>query len=101
MIKFKITPDRFAEACSTLEYLNVQGGSKKTALLCLPRFLLDESGEYAVKVTLDEDGDPKFEGANEAFLKIVSTINPKRLEKLETELCEAARVIVNPPKGTG
>lgn len=101
MIKFKISADRFAEACTTLEYINVQGGNKKAALSCLPRFLLDETGEYVVKVELDEDGDPKFEGADAALIKIVSTINPKRLERLENELCEAARAVVNPPNGTG
>jgi hypothetical protein len=101
VIKFRVTPDRFAEACNIIEYLNASAKLKETAVRILPRFVVDEQDEYIVKVTLDGDGDiEKFEGLDEAFAKMAA-ITPKRLEKLIDQLCEAAKGIVNPPNGTG
>jgi hypothetical protein len=97
VIKFKVTPDRFAEACNVIEYLNASAKIKETAVRILPRFVVDGEDQYIVKVTLDADGDiAGFEGLDDAFAKMAA-ITPKRLEKLIDQLCEAARGIVNPP----
>jgi len=99
LLKFKITPERFAEAANIIEFLTLTGSNtnKDLAYRMLPRFLLDENGEYMVTVKLDEDGDiVELEKYNEALFKMV-TVNPKRLEKLALELVEAAKTIVNPP----
>lgn len=98
MLKFKITPERFAEATNILEYLTLTGnGNRDLAYRIIPRFLLDENGEYVVTVKLDEDGDiQNFENYSAAMLKMTS-VNPKRLERLKDELTEAAKAIVNPP----
>jgi len=103
LLKFKITPERFAEATNILEYLTLtgKGTNKDLAFRVVPRFLLDENGEYMVKVLLDEDGDiTGFEKHNEALL-MMTAVNPKRLERLALELVEAAKAIVNPPKPEG
>lgn len=100
MIKFKVTPDRFAEACNVIEYLNASAKNKDTIIRIAPRFIV-EKDEYIVKVTHDEDGDiENYEGLDEALLKMLA-ITPKRLEKLIDEFSEAAKGIVNPPSGTG
>lgn len=97
MIKFVVTPARFAEACNVIEYINASAKNRDTAVRILPRFVVDGSDEYIVKVNLDADGDiTGFEGLDEAFVKMAA-ITPKRLEKLIDELCEAAQSIVNPP----
>ena len=97
MIKFRVTPERFAEACNVIEYLNASAKIRETAVRILPRFVVDEQDEYIVKVTLDDDGDiQSFDGLDIAFTKLAA-ITPKRLEKLTDQLCEAARAIVNPP----
>ena len=97
MIKFKVTPTRFAEVCNIVEYITMAGGNLGTAARILPRFILDDSDEYVVKVVLDEDGDIKeYEGLNEAFNKLTA-VTPKRLEQLSKQLSEAAKAIVNPP----
>ncbi len=101
MIKFLITPDRFAEACNVIEYLNASAKIRDTIIRIAPRFVVDTNGDYIVKVTLDDDGDiERYDGLEEAFGKMAA-ITPKRLEKLVDEFSEAARAIVNPPKGTG
>jgi hypothetical protein len=101
VIKFKVTSDRFAEACNVIEYINASAKIVDTAVRILPRFVLDDEGQYIVKVTLDEDGDiQSFEGMDAAFAKLAA-ITPRRLEKLIKELSEAAKAIVNPPNGTG
>lgn len=98
-VKFKITGERFAEACSIFEYLQASNGSKDVFVRIAPRFVVDENGEYIVKVNYDDDGDPvAYEGLDAAFMKMAS-ITPKRLEKLGKEFSEAARSIVNPPNG--
>jgi hypothetical protein len=97
VIKFKVTPDRFAEACNVIEYINASAKNKDTGVRILPRFIVDAEDNYIVKVRLDPDGDIEgFDGLDDAFMKMAA-ITPKRLEKLVDELCEAARAIVNPP----
>ncbi len=101
MIKFKITPERFAEACNVIEYLNVSAKVKETVIRVAPRFILDDEGKYIMQVNLDEDGDiTGYENADAAFLKMAG-ITPKRLERLVDEFAEAAKAIVNPPKEGG
>ena len=98
MIKFKITPERFAESCSILEYLGTTAKNPETIIRVAPRFILDEKSEYVVVVNLDEDGDIKdFEHVGEALI-MMSKVTPKRLEKLIEEFSEAAKAIVNPTK---
>jgi len=97
MVKFKITPERFAEACNIIEYLNAQNKVKETILRIAPRFVLNGDGDYIVAVQYDEDGDiTGFEGMDKAFA-VMAGVTPKRLEKLVDEFAEAARNIVNPP----
>lgn len=99
MIKFNITSDRVAEACNVLQFLALQNESVDAAIRVLPRFLVDDNGEYVIKVRLDDEGDiSEFENEAEAFGKI-SVLTPKRLEKLAKELTEAVKNIVNPPNG--
>lgn len=101
MLKFKVTPERFTEVASILEYIAITQVNRDVALKLLPRFLLNDEGEYMVTVTLDDDGDiTNMENINEAFMKM-SAITPKRLEKLAQELAEAAKAIVNPPNAGG
>lgn len=65
----------------------------------LPKMLVDEKGEYIVKVIYNEDGDPiEFQGLDIAN-PIMDGIGVKRFEKLRNELTEAAKNIVNPPSG--
>lgn len=101
MIKFKVTSERFAEACNVIEYLNASARIPDTIVRIAPRFITNAEGEYLVKVNLDEDGDiASYEGMDAAFMQMAA-ITPKRLEKLIKELSEAARAIVNPPKEGG
>ena len=101
MLKFKITPDRFAEASNILEYLSISNSKIDLAIRMMPRFLLDDSGEYVVKVILDADGDiERYDCLNEALM-LMTAVTPKRLEKLAHELVEAAKAIVNPPSAGG
>ena len=91
MIKFRITPERFAEACSILDYLSIAAGSQRVAISIAPRFVVDKDGEYVMQVKLDADGDiESFEGAQEALMQM-SKVTPKRLEKLLPQFTEAAR----------
>ena len=96
MVKFKITPERFAEACNIIEYLNTQNRIQETIIRIAPRFVLGVDGEYIVKVNYDEDGDIESLDNLQAAYAIMASINPKRLEKLIDEFAEAARAIVNP-----
>lgn len=101
MIKIKITPARFAEATSILDYLAITGGNRDAALRLLPRFIVGDDNEYIIKVVYDEDGDiERFENFETAALKLTA-ITPKRSERLIIEVLEAARTIVNPPKDVG
>ena len=95
-IKFKITPERIAEACNITEYLLLSAGSKEAALRVAPRFGLNDNGEYIVKVNIDDDGDiQSFDELRAAFGKLAS-VTPKRMEKLAAEFTEAVKQIVNP-----
>ena len=101
MVKFKITPERFAEACSILQYLSVISKNEGVVISVAPRFIVDDKDEYIVKVNLDEDGDiESLENMDKALEKL-SLVTPKRLEKLVQEFSEAANSIVNgnPTKG--
>lgn len=99
MIKFKVTPERFAEACNVIEYLNASAKVRDTIIRIAPRFIVNAEGEYLVKVNLDDDGDiSSYDGIEAAFMQMTA-ITPKRLEKLVDEFSEAARAIVNPPNG--
>lgn len=99
MIKFKFTGERFAEACSVLEYIAVQNKNKKVAQAIVHRFVLDENGQYIVKPEYDEDGDLKsLQNENLALSKLM-VVTPKRLERLIEQAMEAAQAIVNPPSG--
>ena len=89
MLKFRITPERFAEACNTLEYINVTNGNREVAIRTVPKFLLDDDGEYTVKVSLDDDGDiTGFENLEKALFRMTA-VTPKRLEKLTHEIGRA------------
>ena len=101
MVKFLITPERFATACNVIEYLNAQNKIQETIIRIAPRFVLDTEGEYIVKINYDDDGDiESFDNLSAAFEKLAG-ITPKRLEKLVGEFAEAAKGIVNPPKEGG
>lgn len=98
-IKFKITGARVAEACNIAEYLLINSGNKETIIRIAPRFIVDDNGEYIVKVKLDNEGDIEgFEGVSEAFTKM-AMVTPKRLDKLVKDFQEGANQIVNPPSG--
>jgi len=99
MIKFKVSTERFIEACTMTEYIGVVVGNLGSQMKALPKMLIDEKGEYVVKVTQNEDGDPiEFENMDKANLAMEG-IGIKRFEKLRKELTEAAKNIVNPPSG--
>lgn len=101
MIKVKVSPARFAEACNVMEYLAISGGNTNMAMRVIPRFILNKDGEYIVKAVLDEDGDIKqYDGLDEAIVKF-SAVTPTRAEKLAQEIVEAAKGIVNPQSGGG
>lgn len=75
----------------------LSAGSKDAAIRVAPRFVVDDAGEYIVKVQIDDDGDiSSFDELQAAFLKMAS-VTPKRMEKLAAELTEAVKGIVNPP----
>ena len=100
-IKFKISGARIAEACSVAEYLVLASGNKELVIRIAPRFVVDEAGEYVVKVNIDEDGDiTSFDQMDKAFT-LMSKVTPKRLEKLTGEFAEAVKQIVNPQSGAG
>lgn len=101
MLKFKISSERLAEACNTIEYLNIMAGLKDTAMRTIHLFLLDEKGEYVVKIVLDEDGDVAEKQNTAKAITMLTALTPKRLEKLTTELMEAAKAVVNPPNTGG
>lgn len=83
------------------QYLALSVADLNTAIWALPLFVMDDQGEYIVKVLLDDDGDiTGFEGDKLARLRL-SAVTPKRSERLAHELMEAVRAIVDPPKGGG
>jgi hypothetical protein len=104
MLKFKITSERFADACTIAQNISIiNGKSQQMAIHVLPYFLLNNEGEYVIVMTPDADGDPVHDAEQYtvAFSKIFTTLKPKRLETLAKELLEAAENIVNPPKEGG
>lgn len=120
MIKFKISGERFADACSVTDYLGVILGRMGNQFNILPRMIVANGehkirdtkgeilktvldGEYIVEVVLNEDGDileTKYLDEAQRMLDAAG-ITPRRFEKLRKELTEAARNIVNPPNGGG
>jgi hypothetical protein len=93
--KFEITPERFAEACSALEYLLISNGDKKTAMRIVARFAM-ENGKYIMQVKQDDDGDiAGFENEKEALSKL-GKVKTQRLESLANEVMEAANALVSP-----
>ena len=101
MIKFVITPARFADACTVSEYIGVVVGNIGSQMRVLPKMIANDDGSYLVKITHDEDGDiASMEGLDEA-MKRIEGISARRFEKLRGELTEAAKSIVNPPNGGG
>ena len=101
MVKFKINPARFAEACNLIEYLGASNRSREIIIRIAPRFIVDNDDNYIVKVNLDVDSDIEgFENFPEAFEQMAK-VTPKRLEKLVNEFMEAAKAIVDPPSGRG
>jgi len=101
MIKFVISSERFADVCTVTEYIGVLVGNLGAQMKVLPRMLVDSDGKYIVEVVLNEDGDPSEYKNLEKAEKIIDGIGLKRFEKLRSELTEAAKNIVNPPKGGG
>lgn len=101
MIKFVISAERFAQACTVMEYLGVVVGNIGSQMAVLPKMLVDEKGNYIVEVIHDSEGDiaeaKNIEKANAMLNKLSVT----RFEKLRKELTEAAKNIVNPPNGGG
>jgi len=94
MVKFKITPERFATACSALQYMGVKSEQENIMINTLPRFMVDDKGEYIIKVKIDEDGDVEAVEDADMTLDALTKITPKRLETLYQELREAANGIV-------
>lgn len=101
MIKFVISGERFAQACTVTEYIGVVVGNIGSQMAVLPKMLVDDSGKYIVEIVHDLEGDiaevKNLEKANALMNKLSVT----RFEKLRKELTEAAKNIVNPPNGGG
>lgn len=97
-MKFKITPERLSEACGYVELLNLLAKDRATAFRVAPRFAVEESGEYSMKMEYDDGEITKFIGYDDT-LKSIAQVTPKRLEGLIDELYEAAKNVVNPTRG--
>lgn len=118
MIKFKISGERFADACSLPDYLGVIAGRMGNQIRVLPAMVVAvgkheikdkdgnilktvQDGEYIVEIVTDSEGDiverRYIDEANALMDK--AEITPRRFTKLCAELTEAARNIVNPPSG--
>src|SRR5574343_737969 len=96
MVKFKITPSRFAEACNIYEYLAAGNADVKVITSIAPRFIVNADGEYLVEVVHDEEGYISEYKNNADAIKQMFQITPARLKKLAKEFSEAANQIVNP-----
>lgn len=83
------------------EYLAALAGDSAAVIKVLPRFVVDEKGEYIIGVVMDEDGDITEYVNVEAAVRKVFNITPKRLDKLKKEFQEAAKQIVNPTSEGG
>lgn len=99
MIKVLISPERIADTSSVNEMLGVMVGNVVYQMRMLPK-MIQKDGEYVVGCVIDEDGDPILSDVDKASA-MLDNINPKRFDKLRTELTEAVKLIVNPPKGGG
>lgn len=99
MVKFVISPARFIEACTVMEYVNILLGNMGGQMTALPKFLVDENNKYVVEVVHNEDGDPVEFKNLDLTNDYMNKIGINRFEKLRKELTEAAKNIVNPPKG--
>ena len=124
MIKFVISAERFADACSVPDYLGVLMGRMGNQMNVLPRMVVavgehkiikkatakgavDEvlkvvqDGEYIVEIVVNDDGDivetKYLDEANRMMDE--AGITPRRFTKLREQLSEAAKNIVNPPSG--
>jgi hypothetical protein len=100
-VKFKVTPERVAEACGYVEYLNLLAKDKQTVFRVAPRFAIEKDGSYSMQIEYDEDGDIKQLVGYTDTLSAMAQVTPKRLERLIDELCEAAKNVVNPQTGAG
>lgn len=101
MIKFKITTERCLEAASVPEYIGAITGNIGAQMKILPKFLINDDGEYLVQVVLDDDGDILECKNLNAAMDRMNSLTPARFEKLRKEVAEAFKNIVNPPKGEG
>lgn len=101
MIKFRITPERVAEAASVIDYIGSLQGNIGSQMRLLPKLVIDKDGQYIVEIVHDEDGDIlEFKNLDAANL-LMDKITPARFEKLRGELQEALRNMVNPTNGGG
>lgn len=100
-MKFVISAERFADACTVTEYLGVVVGNIASQMKVLPKMLVDDNGNYIIEVILDSDGDVTETKNIEIANGMMEKISVRRFEKLRKELTEAARNIVNPPNGRG
>jgi hypothetical protein len=99
MIKFAISAERFAQACSLTEYIGVLVGNVGSQMSALPKMLVDDKGAYIVTVTLDDEGDIKELQNVDKAQAMMTSISIPRFEKLRKEITQAARDIVNPTNG--
>jgi hypothetical protein len=98
---FKVTTERVIEACGYVEIINLIAKDRQTIFRIAPRFVVDEKGEYSIKVEYNDNGlIDKFIGYADTVLSMAQ-VPPTRLEKLADELCEASKNVVNPPNGRG
>jgi len=101
MIKFVISPERFADACTVTEYVGVVVGNLGSQMKVLPKMLVNDNGEYVIEIVHDSEGDiAELKNTKEAN-DMMENISVARFEKLRKELTEAAKNIVNPQKGGG
>lgn len=99
MIKFVISPERFAEACSLTEYVGILVGNIGSQMQALPKFLVDDKDKYVVEIVLDSEGDiAEVKNLAKANARMIN-ISVPRFERLRKELTEAAKNIVNPQSG--
>lgn len=98
---FVVTPERVREACGYMELMNLMMNERSTAFRLAPRFAVEDTDEYSMTIEYDDNGlISKFVGYEDTLISIAQ-VNSNRLEKFIDELCEAARNVVNPPKGKG
>jgi hypothetical protein len=99
MIKFKISAERFADACTVTEYIGVVVGNLGQQMRVLPKMLVDDNDSYIVEIVHDSEGDISELKNMDLANEIMNKVSVKRFEKLCKELTEASKNIVNPPKG--